>query len=229
MLEETVKPVDYEMSKWLLGIVSLLIGLFASQILEVFKKWWKNRELRAALREELEVLGEQVEHLQKYYSDEVQNYAVAFARGQHPVFPTCAVFEKLYPEILIKLKKGERLAYDAIHSLLNNIRERYDREVELSNFATATNDLDLHDQRGQIVQSQYLNCGLLGWRIRYAVENPSAPHLEGSAEAMKNLAVYREGVKKTMDGLIEEALTVPPAVFVQRKNYSSAEFYKRTR
>ena len=229
MLEEIAKPPDYEMSKWLLGIISLLIGLCVSQLIEVFKKSWKQRETRSALRIELEVLADQLKHLKQYYSDEVQNYVVGYSRGQFPVFPNCPVFEKLYPEVLIKLTKSERLSYDAIHTFLDRLRENYDREVALSRQANLSGDLDLHDERGTIVQSQYLNCGMLEWRIRYVLSHPDDPHIEDSVAGMKKFASHRDSLKDDMSRLIKDAERLPAKKFVEGKKYSSAEFYRRPR
>lgn len=227
MLQEAVKPDDYEMSKWLLGIISLLIGLFASQLIELGKKAWKNREVRTALRDELEVLGDQLRHLTSYYADEVQNYVVGFSRGQFPVFPNCRVFEKLYPDILIKLKKEERVAYDSIHSLLDDIRARYQREIELSSQAKINDDYELFNRRGSLVQAQFLNCGLLTWRVDYALKNPSNPYVENSQAAMAELSAHREAIKEEMNLLVKQARQFPPKDFVSHKDYSSTEFYRR--
>jgi hypothetical protein len=110
-----------EIPSALITLGAVLLGWFLGQGSTVVREWRARRRILRALLEELFDCASYVERNILTSELLVQTVEVHAFLGFAPVHVPQTVFDRYYPDVVVRLRRGERISFSAIHARIHEM------------------------------------------------------------------------------------------------------------
>ncbi len=172
--------------KVLISLVSVALGWLLSQSSTVFRDWWQARKLKTGLFEELCDLDDQLRRVVLIHARQIQFYALKGIEANASLPLQNMFFRQYYKESFSHLNRSQRLSYQLIHSLVENLNEQEKElaqlgfELERTHRPTVDQSVlkDDVERFGIKVIEVYKAARDCQWHIAYHRMNPEVPRMD---------------------------------------------------
>ncbi|NOR44559.1 MAG: hypothetical protein GQ534_03155 [Candidatus Delongbacteria bacterium] len=217
----------------ILGLSSVFVGWLLAQFTGILKDFYYTRKIKKCLLEELYELKSELERTQLIYTRQLQIYALQGIEGGTPVPLSNHIFKNYYKDAVLGLNKQQRLSYQLIHTLVENVNIGMIRHRELTikllekNIIKGSESITEKegDSWGKNVICEYQNVAAMIWHIKYHLNNHKYPELLPFSEEHKNYLQYLENVDNEVSSIIEKAKKLDKGKF--QKIYNPDAFIEK--
>lgn len=212
---------EEDLIKLVIGLASALVGWFLAQFTSVAKTWAQRRKVKKLLIEELHDLDSEIKRLQTFYSRQLQ---IVGAQGIGNEIATCItnpIFKNYYKDALLSLNQKQRISFQMIHSLVDQVNSGIDElkkltsDIHKEHFENGLSEKIVKAGKswGEKVKAEYSHCASLQWQIRHHLANQSGPDLSSFTKAHENFCRFLEQAEVEADRLIQSGMNIDRAKF----------------
>lgn len=220
---------DDDLLKLLIGVTSAFAGWVLAQFTSFAKGWFQRRKIKTLLLEELRDLDLEANRILFFYSRELQIYGAKGIGNSSTTGISNYIFKNYYKDALLSLNQQQRISYQMIHSLVDQVNagilELKEMTVEIQNehFANGLSEkiAKAGEGWGEKVKAEYQHCASLQWQIRFHLQHGKNPDLSPYTSHHENYARYLQNVKAEADRIIESGETIDLDKFNQDYNPES--------
>ena len=131
------------------------------------------------------------------------------------------IFKNYYKDALLSLNQKQRISFQMIHSLVDQVNagigELEELTVKIQNEHQENGLTEKIAKAGQAwgqkVKAEYSHCALLQWQVKYHLANQSGPDLSPFTKAHENFCRYLEQADAKAEELIEGGKTLGRSKF----------------
>lgn len=202
--------------KALLSLASIAIGWLLAQGTTLVKDWLNIKRLKNGLLIELEDIRAQLDRMQLYNKRNLQFYALKGVPNEgflpiHNLF-----FRQYFKDVFGKLNREQRISYQLIHSLLDNLNQQqsslvsfFEKNYEVRN--GPANSEDAHKmlrEFGDRVIAAHRDTMKVFWHIAFHLRNREKPELDYQGAVHETYLRFLEDVENDIRKTIESASTL---------------------
>lgn len=217
---------EEDLIKLIIGLASAFAGWILAQFTSAAKTWVQRRKVAKLLIEELRDIEKQVVRLQMFYSRQLQIVGANGIGNTTSTGISNPIFKNYYKDALLSLNQDQRLSFQMIHSLVDQVN------AGIEELKTLTTDIqNEHAENGmseriikaggiwgEKVKAEYSHCASLLWQVKYHLENQGGPDLSPFTKAHEDFCRYLEQADVEADKLIEGGKTIDPSKFDRKYN-----------
>jgi len=202
--------------KALLSLASIAIGWLLAQGTTLLKDWLNVKRLKSGLLIELEDIRAQLDRMQLYNKRNLLFYALKGLPNEG--FPSIhnLFFRQYFKDVFGKLNREQRISYQLIHSLLDNLNQQqallmsfFEKKYEVRN--GPANSEDGHKilrEFGDRVIAIHRNTMEVFWHTTYHLRNREKPELDYQGAVHETYLRFLEDVEIDIRKTIEGASTI---------------------
>lgn len=223
--------MDYD--KLILSLVSIFAGWLLAQFTGIVKEYLNRRKITKCLIEELNELKSELERTLLIYSRQLQIHALKGIDNGSPIRLSNHIFSHYYKDAVLSLNKTQRISFQLIHSLVENVNSGIDEHKEMTKRIQEKHTLEgigsitKEDGTlwGQKVISEFTNAATAIWHIRFHLDNQASPDLSPFTEKHQQYLVYLQKIEKEISNIMEAAEKLDRKDF--EKIYNPETFIKK--
>src|SRR3546814_5345045 len=166
-----------------------------------------------------------------FYARQLQ---IVGAQGIGNTTSTCIsnpIFKNYYKDALLSLTQDQRLSFQMIHSLVDQVNSGIEElktlTTEIQNEHAENGMSERIIKAGGIwaekVKAEYSHCASLQWQVKYHLENQGGPDLSPFTKAHENFCRYLEQADVEADKLLEGGKAIDRSKFDRKYNPDRSE------
>lgn len=159
------------------SLLLLLVGALLGKVLDIYIQKKRVSTFEKALLEELEDIKQRLKWICRGYEQSIQIFAQGGFDNAIPLRISNPLFKKHYSEVAIKLRSSQRKSFSLIDSYVDNVNKGISRLEAVHAKVTRSNALELLDDWGDLLKSQYMNAASAYWHVNYHLKNSDLPFL----------------------------------------------------
>lgn len=208
-MQEVVQHQDSTL-KLILPLIGVLVGWLLGLGTNFIMIWWKNRELKKSLLEELLSVVDSLENLHLGYARSLQHVAIGRLEFDVPTRITHPIYENHYGNICHRLTREQRQSYEIIHGLIDSFNNRLDAEGEAVTEYGKEPKQETFWRWASQIEAQYINVRIMHWHCVHHINNDANPELGFHTETHAKYIQFRDQVNKDVVTIVEKAKKLNP-------------------
>lgn len=198
--------------KIIVGLVSVIVGLFLGQIISGVKGFIIRKKIEKALLTELMDVRVELGRVEKSFLRSLQLVSLKCTEGAVPQKISNFIFTENYKNIALHLNQEQRISYQMIHgyvTTINNDIEKLekvisdiDREVILEENPAKGSHLNTYSMK---VQHAYRNACVTHWHIDHHLKNKKKPTLREGDEQYATYEKLQDDINECIKNTIKKA------------------------
>jgi len=212
---------EEDLIKIVIGLASAFVGWVLAQFTSVVKAWAQRRKVKKLLIEELHDLEAEIKRLQIFYSRQLQIVGAQGIGNECATGITNPIFKNYYKDALLSLNQKQRISFQMIHSLVDQVNSGIDElkkltsEIHKEHFENGLTEKIVKAGKawGEKVKAEYSHCASLQWQITYHLANQSGPDLSPFTKAHEDFCRYLEQAEVEADKLIQSGKSIDRTKF----------------
>jgi len=198
--------------KIIVGLVSVIVGLFLGQIISGVKGFIIRKKIEKALLTELMDVRVELGRVEKSFLRSLQLVSLKCTEGAVPQKISNFIFTENYKNIALHLNQEQRISYQMIHgyvTTINNDIEKLekvisdiDREVILEEKPAKGSHLNTYSMK---VQHAYRNACVTHWHIDHHLKNKKKPTLREGDEQYATYEKLQDDINECIKNTIKKA------------------------
>ncbi len=197
---KTILPLIGVFVGWLLGLSTNFIMI-----------WWKNRELKKSLLEELLSIVDSLENLHLGYARSLQHVAIRRVELDISTGITHPIYENHYGDICHRLTREQRQSYEIIHGLIDLFNKRLDVEGDAVTEYSKEPKQETFMRWASQIEAQYVNVRVIHWHCVHHINNATNPALGFRTATHAKYIQFRDQLNKDVVTILENAQKLNPA------------------
>jgi hypothetical protein len=215
-------------------LVSIISGWILAQFTGVFKDFLCKKKIQKCLIEELEELQTELNRTLIIYSRQLQLYSLQCIDNGCATPLSNHIFKNYYKDVVLVLNKNQRISFQLIHTLIENINIRIKEldkvtcDLQKKHILEGEGSISNTECKswGEAIKVEFHNVSMATWHIKFHLDNPESPDLSPYTKEHEQYLHYLESVDKKVQKIMEEAKSLNKKDF--EKIYNPENFAKQS-
>jgi hypothetical protein len=198
--------------KIIVGLVSVIVGLFLGQIISGIKGVILRRKIKKALLTELMDIRIELGRVEQSFLRSLQLVALKCTEGSIPQKLSNFIFTENYKNIALHLNQEQRISYQMIHGYVATVNADIEKLEKL--ISDVEHAVILEEQPAKTsyfktysmkIQQAYMNACVTHWHIDHHLKNKKYPVLKEEGEQYEAYEKLQDDINEYIKNTIKKA------------------------
>lgn len=184
-----------------------ILAQFASILKTVHQRW----KVKRLLLEELRDLDTELTRILRFFARQIELHGAGGIGNTTIAGLTNPIFSNYYKDALLALNHDQRISFQLINSLLNNINtgiaefKEITRDIQEEHMANGMSESITKAGQlwGDKIKAEYHHAANLQWHVRLHLNNKSGPDLSPNSPHNRNYLAHRSATSAKVEELLE--------------------------
>lgn len=212
---------EEDLIRLVIGLASAFAGWLLAQFTSAAKTWVQRRKVKKLLLEELRDIEREIERVQLFYSRQLQIVGAQGIGNESTTGISNPIFKNYYKEALLSLNQNQRISFQMIHSLVDQVNTGIDElkkltiQIRNEHFESGLTEKIVKAGKawGEKVKAEFAHSASLQWQIKYHLDNHSGPDLSPFTKAHGDFCRHLEQADVEAAKLIESGKNIDRSKF----------------
>lgn len=205
-----------DLLKVVIGLVSAFSGWILAQLTSGLKTFLNRRKVKKLLLEELLDLKEEIGRLLHFYARQLEMHGAKCISSETSIELTNPIYQNYYKEALLALNQKQRISFQMIHGLVDNVNQGINEFRELTSEAQSYYIKNGYDEEiskfgeawGNLAKVEFGSCAALQWQINFHLRFPNGPDLSPYTKEHESYLKFLDGIRSKVQEYIDNGKTI---------------------